>query len=230
MNKKQWFASTHPPEMLLHLRDRAGDRKLRLFAVACCRRFWPIIERDAVGRMAVEVAERFADGRATVTACHLARASVVSNWGSGTDPVLCKARELARATAKSKAAGAAIDAGREATSLASRTAELAGVTCSAITAAKLAATRAECECQVRSLRCIFGNPFKPVAVESSWLTSDVLALAHGAYEERAFDRLPILADALQDAGCNNEDVLTHLRHGTEHARGCWALDLILGKS
>jgi hypothetical protein len=69
-------------------------------------------------------------------------------------------------------------------------------------------------------------PFDP-----QWFTSDVLVLARGIYEERAFDRMPILADALQDAGCTDEDVLNHCRDpNTPHARGCWVVDLILGKA
>ncbi len=81
----------------------------------------------------------------------------------------------------------------------------------------------------RVIRDIFGNPFRPVTVDPAWLTSDVLALARGIYAERAFDRMPILADALQDAGCDNEDVLTHCRDASApHVRGCWVVDLVLG--
>jgi hypothetical protein len=85
--------------------------------------------------------------------------------------------------------------------------------------------------QIALLRDLFGNPFRPVALEPAWLTSDVLALARGIYEEKAFDRMPILADALQDAGCDNDTVLAHCR-GTAptHVRGCWVLDLVLGKA
>jgi hypothetical protein len=84
--------------------------------------------------------------------------------------------------------------------------------------------------QATHLREVFGNPFRPVEADPSWLTSDVLALARGIYEEKAFDRMPILADALQDAGCANEDVLTHCRDTTvRHVRGCWVVDLVLGK-
>ncbi len=80
------------------------------------------------------------------------------------------------------------------------------------------------------LRELFGNPFRPVAVEPDWLTSDVLLLAQGIYDEKAFDRMPILADALQDAGCANDDVLNHCRDAVQvHVRGCWVLDLVLGK-
>ncbi|WP_439623788.1 hypothetical protein [Gemmata sp.] len=75
----------------------------------------------------------------------------------------------------------------------------------------------------------FGNPFRPVALDPAWCTSTVVALARGIYDERAFDRMPILADALQDAGCDSADVLTHCRGPGPHARGCWVVDLVLGK-
>jgi hypothetical protein len=85
--------------------------------------------------------------------------------------------------------------------------------------------------QAALLRDIFGNPFRPVTLNPAWLTSDVLALARGIYDDRAFDRMPILADALQDAGCDNDDVLTHCRDAAlAHVRGCWVVDLVLGKS
>jgi hypothetical protein len=79
------------------------------------------------------------------------------------------------------------------------------------------------------LRDIFGNPFRPLALKPAWRTSDVLALATGIYEEKAFDRMPILADALQDTGCDNDDVLSHCRGEGPHVRGCWVVDLILEK-
>ncbi len=79
------------------------------------------------------------------------------------------------------------------------------------------------------IREVFGNPFRPVALDPAWLTSDVLALARGIYTDRAFDRMPILADALQDAGCNNDDILNHCREPGTHVRGCWVVDLLLGK-
>lgn len=90
--------------------------------------------------------------------------------------------------------------------------------------------QAEAEVQIRLLRDLFGNPFRPVSFSAEWRTSDVLLLAQGIYAERAFDRMPILADALQDAGCDSTDILTHLRDTTAtHVRGCWALDVVLGK-
>jgi len=85
--------------------------------------------------------------------------------------------------------------------------------------------------QVHLLHDIFGPlPFRDVLISPAWLTSDVIALARGIYDEKAFDRMPILADALQDAGCDNAEVLDHCRAANwEHVRGCWVIDLILGK-
>jgi hypothetical protein len=82
----------------------------------------------------------------------------------------------------------------------------------------------------RIIHEIYGNPFRPVSFSAEWRTTDVLLLAQGIYAERAFDRMPILADALQDAGCDTDDLLSHLRDmNATHVRGCWALDLVLGK-
>jgi len=80
------------------------------------------------------------------------------------------------------------------------------------------------------LRDIFGNPFRPIAIDPRWLTSTVVDLASAIYQEKAFDRMPILADALMDAGCDNEEIIAHCRGEGPHVRGCWAVDLLLGKS
>ena len=78
------------------------------------------------------------------------------------------------------------------------------------------------------IRDVFGNPFRPVDFAQDWRTENVLAIARGAYDERAFGRLPILADALQDAGCDSDELLVHCRDSVFHVHGCWALDLVLG--
>ncbi len=80
------------------------------------------------------------------------------------------------------------------------------------------------------LRDLFGNPFRPVAVEIAERTPTVLALAEGIDNERAFDRLPILGDALEDAGCTDAAILDHCRGAGLHIRGCWLLDLLLDKT
>jgi len=80
------------------------------------------------------------------------------------------------------------------------------------------------------IRDIFGNPFRPVAFDPAWQSETVVALATGIYAERAFERMPILADALEEAGCDNTDILNHCRGDGPHVRGCWVVDLVLGKS
>jgi hypothetical protein len=79
-------------------------------------------------------------------------------------------------------------------------------------------------------RCVFGNPFRPVAFDPSWRSPTAVALAARMYDSRDFGALPVFADALQDAGCEHPDVLEHCRSGGEHVRGCWVVDLVLGKS
>ncbi|WP_246173516.1 hypothetical protein [Limnoglobus roseus] len=86
-----------------------------------------------------------------------------------------------------------------------------------------------CVEQVHIYRDIFGNPFRPVTFFPSWLTPTSVAIATGIYDDRAFDRLPILADALQDAGCEDADILGHCRGDGPHVRGCWVIDGVLGK-
>src|SRR5262249_8908331 len=83
--------------------------------------------------------------------------------------------------------------------------------------------------QTQLLHCIFGNPFRPVTLDPFWLTSNVVALAQAIYDERAFERMPILGDALEDAGCDDDDLLAHCRGAGPHVRGCWVVDLLLGK-
>jgi hypothetical protein len=89
-----------------------------------------------------------------------------------------------------------------------------------------AAHGAESAAQCAILRCIFGNPFRPVSLDPSWRTPDVRTLAGGIYEERVFNRLPYLADALEEAGCTDRTILDHCRDGGEHWRGCWVVDLV----
>jgi hypothetical protein len=79
------------------------------------------------------------------------------------------------------------------------------------------------------LRDLFGNPFQPVALNPSWRTPTVLALAQEIYDSRAFNRLPALANALEEAGCRDADLLAHCRGAGPHVKGCWAVDLLLGK-
>jgi hypothetical protein len=93
----------------------------------------------------------------------------------------------------------------------------------------LAALRVEQSHQANLLRDIFGNPFRPVTFSPDWRTDTVLTLARQMYESREFRAMPILADALQDAGCDNDDILNHCRQSGEHVRGCWVVDLLTGR-
>ena len=87
------------------------------------------------------------------------------------------------------------------------------------------------------LKCLFSNPFRPISIDPAWLTDTVTNLATVAYEERNLPsgeldpvRLAVLSDALEESGCNNADMLRHLRGPGPHVRGCWVVDLLLGKS
>lgn len=223
MTEREWLACAGPDPMLEFLWRKAGDRKLRLFQVACCRRVWDSMPEDC--REAVLVAERFADGEAGDGRRRAAQKRM-ARCPNPADLLEVNARDAAlRANEKTVGRsgrsflGVAVVAGEAA----SRAAGGRGK------AAYKAAYRAEEEAEARLLRCIAGNPFRPVALDPAWLTSTVMELARGIYAERAFDRLPILADALQDAGCGSADVLTHCREPGPHARGCWVVDLLMGK-
>jgi hypothetical protein len=95
-----------------------------------------------------------------------------------------------------------------------------------------AAIEAHCRLQCELLRDVFGNPFRPVTADPAWLHRNdgtVVKVARAIYDERAFERLPLLGDALEDAGCTEEALLSHLRGPGPHARGCGALDLLRGQ-
>lgn len=213
MTNAEWRSCNDPAPMLAYLGDSASDRKVRLFAVACCRRAWPLISRES--REAVDCAELFADG--LETSQHLDRFcrkafEPVIYLSIDTDELVTSAHAAAWVTclpslrAQANIARMGMRGREEATELAIR-ADL--------------------------LRCIFGDQCSLPPAHSSWLTwnaGSVVHLAQAIYDERAFDRMPILADALEDAGCTNQDILEHCRGGGEHVRGCWVVDLVLGKS
>lgn len=215
-----WLAATDPAVLLRYIRPRTRGRKKRLFACACCRSIWEAMSDD-ICRRAVEVAERLADGeveddeRANASEAVAARSMALETNNH------FEASAENRKYYASQAAVYALSYGNDvwhAPDLA-----IAALEGEADRAAYKAA-------QHDVLRDLFGNPFRPVAIEPSWLTSDVRILAEGIYEDRAFDRMPILADALQDAGCDNTDILNHCRQPGEHVRGCWVVDLLLGKN
>lgn len=234
MTEAEWLSSTDAAAMLDFLRGRGGDRKLRLFACACCRRVWRLI-LDPRHRRAVEVAERWADGRSGGEERAEARADLdyppdVSE-GSVIEPGPTRHAHLAARFTLRRAPDAVMaDRCLFEAAAAEGTDELPvenrdwpdGDEWVRFLRSRMAPYAA-------LLRCIFGNPIRPVTIAPEWLTSTVLALAKGIYDDRAFDRLPYLADALQDAGCTSDEVLEHCRGPNIHARGCWLIDGLLGK-
>lgn len=226
MTEAEWNACDDPGFMLDAIVSKAGDRKLRLFAVACCRRMWHLLG-DQRSRSMVEVTERYADGLEPLD-------------------VLRSAMENARGVAEQEEdtgeptpATAAWLIAREPPSDATQTCGIISVLLDREAMKNQTdwwtghETEGEEEAghQSRLLRSIFGpRPFRPISCDSAWLTSTVKHLAESIYQERAFDRLPILSDALEDAGCGNADILNHCRQPGDHVRGCWVVDLLLGKT
>jgi hypothetical protein len=160
-------------------------------------------------RHAVEVAEQFSEGLATAKDRDAARYA-----GSQARP--------GRLPAPSRAAGSATFA--------------SGWSSACHVAAHSAETGLGGQTQCALIREIFGNPFRPAAIAPAWQTPTILALAQAAYDNRTLPaggldpaRLAVLADALEEAGCDNADILSHLRSPGPHVRGCHALDLLLGK-
>jgi hypothetical protein len=239
MTEAEWLAATDPLPMLVgSLIGKVSARKLRLFAVSCCQRYKTMLT-DERCTTALTVAERFADGTASYRELAIA-ASDIRQISEKRKPE----EELTIAVylaAKYRGVGADSDdppadrlvavAEEAALYTPERVARYRGLSVD-LTGYRDGyhhAGRAERRAQAVLLRDIFGNPFRPSSVDPSWLTSTVAQLAEGIYQDRAFDRMPILADALQDAGCENEQILDHCRGPGPHVRGCWVVDLVLGK-
>ena len=223
MTEAEWLACRDPKPMLKFIGGQASDRKLRLFAVSVAHQAWPcLVEPDL--RNALDIAERGSDGAVPFEALHVAtkrvddllgtRAasagySTPSEWFRTTSVENRSIHFWVFLTVFPKSMNSLRNADSIVYSLASK-----------ITGSL----------QPQLLREAFGNPFRSVLVDPAWLTSTVLGLATGIYEEKSFDRMPILADALQDAGCDSEEILNHCRQPGEHVRGCWVIDTLLGKS
>jgi hypothetical protein len=221
MTEQEWLTWDDPGRMLQFLEGKASDRKLRLFAVACCRRIWPIMP-DEAARNAVEVAERLAEGMTTNVDRRAAALAAVAIEGGRGIPALCAVASRAFHAAERASTNAAYRFA------ASRRLHLqGGINHSNYQAAFTQEFNKERVPQAAVLRCIVGNPFR--SIHRSLLSQTVAKLARMIYNERAFDRLPILADALEESGCTNPEILQHCRTQGEHVRGCWVVDLVLGK-
>ncbi len=241
MTEAEWHSCTDPHALLGLLREQGKltDRKARLFAVACCRRIWPLLA-DERSRRAVAVAERYADGAASYDELDHAFAEAFDVYAELDEEVKASPEEPAvgkkefaptELVARAGAAWTASDAAHPDES----------VEGTASSAAYAAGRPSERGAQADLLRCIAGSPFRPPpALDPALLTWDdglVVKLAQAAYDERALPsgeldshRLGVLADALEEAGCSDAALLEHLRAPGPHLRGCHGIDAILERS
>jgi hypothetical protein len=229
MTDQEWSTCDDLKKMVACLRGTISERKNRLFNVACCRRIWHLYRRPAV-QAAILVGERHADGKASdeelreaLRTIHKERARVLPYSAHGA------AVQAAGFTVAQHNAKWPLQAAHDM--------RIAG----ALTAdePERGAVREREERACRDLVCeIFSNPFRRVSLVHSWLSENVRNLALAIYEGHSFEDMPILADALEDAGCREPRVLDHCRKplvGSSaadtvgHFRGCWVLDLLLAR-
>jgi hypothetical protein len=229
-NEDEWLTAENPRYLHLILRNRKVDsnRKFRLVAVAFCRRVWDIL--SAEGRRSVETAEQHADNKVPrARMLHVASVLELAVVGNPGGPSAARA---ARGVGDRQASTALYAVTRSLLHELWTYPGMSGYRPSSSTWHRKEPWEDEVRLFCRIMRDVFGNPFCPVGVESAWLTwkdSTVVKLAQGIYEDRAFERLPMLADALEDAGCGDAEMLAHCRGPGPHVRGCWVVDLLLGK-
>jgi hypothetical protein len=221
MTEAEWLVSTNPESMLWHLRGTASNKKLRLFALAWAHEHYHQMEDDR-SILATEVAERFVESAAShaelIAAFHGAKEVCEQIW---------RRTSGGRATNRRSKRG-----GQQSIRVACSARDAADPSWDVRQALRSVRVGAATEMGVKRsslLRDIFGNPFRPVIADLAWLTSTIIVLAQAIYSERAFDRLPILADALEEAGCQGAEILAHCRGSGSHVKGCFVIDLILGK-
>ncbi len=239
MTEAEWLSCTEPAVMLDCLRGKTSDRKLRLFAIGFCKRIWNLFT-DKRSRIGIEVAERFVDGGATREELFEARmlshdaymeARAVEARVAGHTPesewvhvYAAPIRFAAYTTTCCDTPGDRDDAAECVIAMTTRNAAWPSIFREDLSALRVY--------QPYLLRCVFGNPFRPATIDPAWLTWHdglIVSMARQMYESRDFIDMPILADALEEAGCTNQDFLGHCRSGGEHVRGCWVVDLLLGK-
>jgi hypothetical protein len=223
MTEAEWLECSDPQAMLDFLWRKSGKRKLRLFACACCRQVWQYM-RDPACRRAVEVSEFYADRKVRAAKLRLAKREAEEEASSRAWEASIR-MWLSQYAAKDAANAAVLCAAKNVDPIA----------VAAATRACITSTPDSPKDQCGLLRDLFGHlllrPSAPLpASVLAWSDGTVRRIAQGIYEERAFDRLPILHDALLDPGCDDEAILAHCRGPGPHVRGCWVVDLILGKS
>jgi hypothetical protein len=206
MNETEWLTSSDPDALFAFVSERVSERKLRLCACACCRLLPEFMEVPA-NRLNIEVTERDADEFTTE-----------NPFDGLEDPWDIRWYRRSGPNALGRVFTTFLDVKWEGEQLH----ELDEV-------GQTEGRQRHQRQLVELLHDHFGNPFQTPTFNAYWRTTDVLSLAQSIYQARAFERLPILADALMDAGCDANDILSHCRSNTFHARGCWVVDLILGK-
>jgi hypothetical protein len=237
VTEDEWLACADPTPMLEYLRGKGSERKLRLFAVACCRRIWHLLT-DERSRRALIVLESYTEGIATIKELYAAAhdAQIATNECANNSYVPGAVRDalgLSLSIGETEddihpeVVGVPVESGvpMVASWAVGYALHPQGMGCDAWDRC----VKAEQVYQCRLLHDIFGNAFRPITLNPSWLTPTVKEIAEAIYQERVFDRLLILADALEDAGCDNADILEHCRGPGPHVLGCWVVDLILGK-
>lgn len=232
MTEQEWLACADPMPMLEYLGEKASDRKSRLFCCACCRRIWHLVKDDR-SKKAVEIGEGLVDGLVTLnqldTAERRSTKAETEAGKSGSAAPYYAALAARNCIASfpdakfvSNYASAAVAAAEDAGS------PNEGKEPFSPKASCLKSLEQVAHCEL--LRCIFGPlPFRSIALDPAWHTPEVRAFAKTIYADRTFFHLPALADALKEAGCTNEEIMTHCRGPGPHVRGCWCLDLILDK-
>ena len=238
----EWGTSADPRPMVEGLKgwrtdpdkaradSHASRRKARLFALACCERIRHLIA-DPDDLKAIDLLSDYTCGRTRVEELVRLNRRLRSDHFQAreTDPLTQYNMAVAH-----WAPGWAVtqrDFVKEAIAVATDGDSWTAIECFRFTAAAStkagADTTAELAAQADLLRCVFGDPTRPIAFDPAWRTETVVGLAAALDDGRAFGNLPILADALQDAGCEEEAVLTHCRVDPHHVRGCWVVDRIL---
>lgn len=223
MTEAEWLTSCEPKALLAFVAGRVSDRKLRLFAVACCRDVWHMLKDDCT-RHAVEIGEAFADGKVSAEETHTVSLAAWQ-WFWNADRETTDGKNAAASCAR-----AAFPTGQYEYSLMGRTETMRDNLEIVLTNLAWGEHPREQACLFRE---VIGNPFAKPELDSRVLACNdgtVRRLAQSMYDDRRFEAMPVLADALEDANCTETSVLEHCRTHGGHVRGCWVVDLILGRS
>jgi len=237
MTEQEWLACGDPTPMQEYLWEKFTDRKVRLFRCACCRRFEVELSVDSVLRSAVELGESYADGSITSQQFEAGREDFLSQSGLGSDVLGPRPEHHFGKSVLFAVWPRACTDPRQVNRMACARLRWARVTpWSEFQFQQGKANtllHAESIAQCSLLRDIFGTlPFRPTLINPSWLAwndGTILRLAQAIYNDRRFADMPILADALEEAGCTDAEILAHCRGEGPHFRGCWVVDLLLGK-